>query len=362
MPFTAYQKRTLAWLLIAVLFGVSLWLLGPVLMPFLVAGVLAYALSPAVIRVHQGMRCKLPRWVSVSIVMLIFTLAVLGLVMLIVPVVVKETPLLREQVPLLLDRGSAWLQRLLDRYHIPFRVNISTFKELLLSAFGPGNSSAGSTGSALGSVLSSLMIGGSAALSLIGNLILIPMVLFYLLLDWDNFVEYLFRLVPRRYRDPVLSFTEEANEILGQYMRGQLLVMVILALYYSITLTLFGFDLALPIGIFTGLAIFVPYLGYGTGLVLALLFGILQMGLAKAFVMVAVVYGIAQIVESFYLTPRLVGERMGLHPIVVIFALLAFGQLWGFVGVLVALPCSAVLLVAARRLRVSYLQSTLYND
>ena len=138
-------------------------------------------------------------------------------------------------------------------------------------------------------------------------------------------------------------------------------VMLVLALYYSVGLSLFGLDLALPVGIFTGLAVFVPYLGYGTGLLLASLTGLLQMGFASTALMVAVVYGVGQVLESFYLTPRLVGERIGLHPLVVIFALMAFGQLFGFVGVLVALPCSAVLLVAVRRLREQYFRSDLYN-
>ena len=153
--------------------------------------------------------------------------------------------------------------------------------------------------------------------------------------------------------------------MLGQYLRGQLLVMLILAVYYSVGLALFGLDLALPIGIFTGLAIFVPYLGFGLGLILATLAGLLefaaQAGPLKAVVMVAVVYGFGQAVESIYLTPRLVGERIGLHPLAVIFALLAFGQLLGFVGVLVALPASAVLLVAIRRIRTGYLESKLYQ-
>jgi len=141
--------------------------------------------------------------------------------------------------------------------------------------------------------------------------------------------------------------------------------MGILAVFYSIALALFGLDLALPIGIFTGLAIFVPYLGFGIGLVLALLAGLLEFattsGVSYALIMVAVVYGVGQLVESLYLTPRLVGERIGLHPLAVIFALLAFGQLFGFVGVLVALPASAVLLVAIRRARAGYLDSHLYK-
>jgi predicted PurR-regulated permease PerM len=138
------------------------------------------------------------------------------------------------------------------------------------------------------------------------------------------------------------------------------LVMLILAVFYTVGLALFGLDLALPIGVFTGLAIFVPYVGFGVGLILALLAGLLEFASVKALAMVAVVYGLGQLIESLYLTPRLVGERIGLHPLVVIFALLAFGQVFGFVGVLIALPASAVLLVAIRRVHAHYLASDLY--
>jgi predicted PurR-regulated permease PerM len=182
-----------------------------------------------------------------------------------------------------------------------------------------------------------------------------------LLMDWSRLVEAVVALVPPRLREGYLSFIGEADAVLGQYLRGQLLVMLILALFYSAGLALFGLDLALPIGLFSGLAVFVPYLGFGVGMVLALMSGLLQFGSIKALVMVATVYGLGQMVESFYLTPRLVGERIGLHPLAVIFALLAFGQLFGFVGVLVALPASAVLLVAIRRLRASYIASVLYR-
>jgi predicted PurR-regulated permease PerM len=137
--------------------------------------------------------------------------------------------------------------------------------------------------------------------------------------------------------------------------------MATMALFYSIGLALFGLDLAVPIGVFTGLAMFVPYVGFGIGMVLALVAGFLEFATLKALVMVGVVYGTGQLLEGFYLTPRFVGERIGLHPLAVIFALLAFGQLFGFVGVLVALPASAVLLVAVRRMRSGYLASQLYH-
>jgi predicted PurR-regulated permease PerM len=188
--------------------------------------------------------------------------------------------------------------------------------------------------------------------------------LFYLLMDWSRFVGQL-GLIPPRLQSGSDSFFAEADAVLGQYLRGQLLVMLTLAVFYSVGLALFGLDLALPIGIFTGLAMFVPYVGFGVGLVLAALAGLLQFsatqGMGQSVVMVAVVYGGGQLLESFFLTPRLVGERIGLHPLAVIFALLAFGQLLGFVGVLVALPLSAVLLVAIRRIQAGYLASRLYQ-
>jgi len=199
------------------------------------------------------------------------------------------------------------------------------------------------------------------ALAVLGNAVLIPVALFYLLMDWDKFVARLLELVPLPMRSSFDSFANEADSVLGQYLRGQLLVMLMMAAFYAIGLALFGLDLALPIGIFTGLAMFIPYLGFGIGLILAVLAGLLQFASIKAIVMVAVVYGIGQVVESLYLTPRMVGERIGLHPLVVIFALLAFGQVFGFVGVLIALPASAVLLVGIRRIKLRYMASRLYK-
>jgi predicted PurR-regulated permease PerM len=156
------------------------------------------------------------------------------------------------------------------------------------------------------------------------------------------------------------DFLQEADAVLGQYIRGQLSVMGVLAVYYAVALRLFGLELALPIGVFTGLAMCIPYLGYGVGLILAVLAGLLQMEPMQAGLMILVVYGLGQLLESFVLTPRLVGERIGLHPLAVIFALLAFGQFLGFVGVLIALPASAVVLVAWRRLCRHYMASPLY--
>ena len=359
MQFTSTQKRAAAWGLIAAFTALTLWLLAPVLTPFVVAAILAYALTPLVDWLDGVGRGRIPRVVAVVLVELLFIVATLGVVLLIVPILAKELPLMREQVPLLLDSLRATLKPFLAQFGLRFSLEVSSIKSFVLKYLSANFEDA------FGSLISSLKLGGSVAFAIVGNAILIPVALFYLLMDWNRFVAQLLAFVPLRGRAAYDSFTQEADAVLGQYLRGQLLVMLVLSVFYSVGLALFGLDLALPIGIFTGLAIFVPYLGFGLGLILATLAGLLEFavtaGSAKALIMVAVVYGLGQLIESLFLTPRLVGERIGLHPLAVIFALLAFGQLLGFVGILIALPASAVLLVAMRRARERYLSSKLYQ-
>nr|WP_315488887.1 AI-2E family transporter [uncultured Rhodoferax sp.] len=359
MQFTPPQKTFAAWSLIAALLACVLWLLAPVLTPFVVAAVLAYALTPLVDWLDDVGRGRIPRMLAVIVVELVFIVAVLAVLLLMVPIVAKELPLLREQLPVLMDSVNTSLKPWLAQWGIHLALDVASIKSFVLTHLS------GNVEDVVGSLLASLKLGGSVAFSLLGNAILIPVALFYLLMDWDRLVTQVRELIPPRLRVSTDSFMAEADSVLGQYLRGQLLVMLILAVFYSVGLALFGLDLALPIGIFTGLAIFVPYLGFGVGLVLAALAGLLEFsatsGLGYTAIMVAVVFGAGQVVESLFLTPRLVGERIGLHPLAVIFALLAFGQLFGFVGVLIALPVSAVLLVAIRRVRTGYLASGLYK-
>jgi predicted PurR-regulated permease PerM len=356
MQFTPTQKRAAAWTAIAVLAVVVLRALGAVLTPFLIAAVLAYALTPLVDRLDELGKGRMPRLLAVVIVELLAIVVVLSVLLLIVPVLVKELPLMREQLPLLFDRLHARLSPWLAQFGLRISLDLASLREQLVQYLQSNWSDS------FGSLWSSLKIGGSMAVALVGNAVLVPVALFYLLLDWKPLVVRVLELVPPRARPSVDSFTLEADQVLGQYLRGQLLVMVTMAVFYSIGLALFGLELALPIGVFTGLAMFVPYVGFGIGLVLAVLAGLLQFASAKAFLMVGVVYGLGQVFEGFYLTPRLVGERIGLHPLAVIFALLAFGQMLGFVGVLIALPASAVLLVAIRRMRSGYFASRLYQS
>jgi predicted PurR-regulated permease PerM len=353
MNLTSAQRHSLTWLALAAAGTLLLWLLAPVLSPFLIATVLAYALHPLVERL-AARRC--PRLLAVVLVEVTLILAVLAVLLLMVPIFSKELPLLREQIPLLAERINVSLKPLLAQLGLNVSLDTGSIKAFVLK-----NVSANME-DWMGTLLSSARIGGSAVLAVLGNAVLVPVVLFYLLMDWPQLVRRAGALIPPRRRPVVHSFLQESDGMLGQYLRGQVLVMGILAAYYAVGLALFGFDLAVPVGVFTGLAVFIPYLGFGLGLILALLAGVLQFASWYGVVAVAVVYGLGQLVESAYLTPRLVGERIGLNPLTVIFALLAFGHLFGFVGVLIALPVCAVMVVAMGRLRRVYVESKLFRE
>jgi predicted PurR-regulated permease PerM len=355
MQFTPAQQHALAWTGLAGVTALVLWLLGPVLMPFVVAAVLAYVLSPLVHGLQRLCGGRLPLLLAVVLVEVLFLLLLVALFTLLIPILAHELPRMRDQVPVLIERLQTDIVPWLQAKGIHVMLDSASIKAFVLQTFST------SFDDGFKQALTSLRIGGSVALALIGNLVLIPVVLFYLLADWQRVVRHVEALVPLPARGAYDSFVAECDDVLGQYLRGQLSVMALLAVYYSVALWAFGLELAFPIGVFTGLAVFVPYVGYGVGLALAMLAGVLQFAPSEALLMVAVVYGLGQLIESFVLTPRLVGERIGLHPLHVIFALMAFGQLFGFVGVLIALPASAVLLVAIRRLRAQYQASALYR-
>ncbi len=359
MPFsfTPEQKQTAFWLGLWLAFVVLLYALGPVLTPFIAAAILAYALNGGVDYLdqrHVG-RFPVPRALAVVLVMLLFLSAVTALVLIVIPVLQTEIPLLLAQIPAFLVRLDKVLSPRLQEMGIKIKLDGSGIRALLTQQFSAGGDEFWTT------VLSSARIGGVRVLGWLATLILIPVVLFYLLMDWHKILRRVTEAVPRRWLEQTVGMAQEVNLLLAQYLRGQLLVMLVLAAYYSIGLTIAGFDVALPVGILTGLLVFIPYLGFGLGLILALIAAVLQFSDWSGLISVAVIYGAGQLIEGFFLTPRLVGERIGLNPLAVIFALLAFGQLFGFVGVLLALPASAVLMVAFRHLRHHYLRSSFYN-
>jgi len=359
MPFSLSpeQKQSTFWLALWLACALLLYILGPILTPFIAAGILAYALNGAVDYLERARLGKfhLPRSLAVVVVMLSFLGAVGALVLIVVPVLRTELPLLQAQIPDALARIDATLSPRLAQMGIHVKLDGGGLRRILTQQITTSGDEIWAT------VLASARVGGSALLGWLATAILIPVVLFYLLLDWHRLLLQLENAVPRRWVRQTVDMAHEVNALLAQYLRGQLLVMLVLALYYSAALALAGFEVALPVGILTGLLVFIPYLGYGLGLALALTAAILQFSDWSGVIAVAVIYGAGQVIEGFFLTPRLVGERIGLNPLAVIFALLAFGQLFGFVGVLLALPASAVLMVAFRHLKRHYLRSSFYN-
>jgi predicted PurR-regulated permease PerM len=359
MPFSISQeqKQSAFWIGLWLLVVLLLVSLGPVLTPFIAAAILAYALNPGVDRLDRlhWRRLRVPRAAAVLLVMLVLGAALLALVLIVVPVLKKELPLLQDRIPVLLERFNALAAPRLHELGITVRLDGDGIRHLLTQQLQTSGEEIWRA------VLNSARVGGSAVLGWLATLVLIPIVLFYLLLDWHPMLRRCANAIPRRWVGQTVAMAHEVDSLLAQYLRGQLLVMLVLAVYYSAGLMLAGFDVALPIGIITGLLVFIPYLGFGLGLGLALLAALLQSSGWQDLAAVAVVYGVGQVLESFILTPRLVGERIGMNPLAVIFALLAFGQLFGFVGILLALPISAILMVAYRHLRKHYLASGFYT-
>ncbi|MES2935778.1 MAG: AI-2E family transporter [Pseudomonadota bacterium] len=359
MPFSLSleQKQTILWLALWLALIMLLVTLGPVLTPFVTAAILAYALNPGVDRLAalRIKRYRMPRAIAVTIMVLLLIAALLALVLIVVPVLQKEVPLLQAQIPVFLVKLNEMATPQLQQWGIHIQLDGAGLKQLL------SDQMANSGDQIWAAIVASVKVGGTAILGWLATLVLIPVVLFYILMDWHSLLQRLTNAVPRRWVAKTMGMAREVDQLLAQYLRGQLSVMVILAAYYSIALSIAGFDVGVPVGIITGVLVFIPYLGFGLGLMLALIAAVLQFSDMHGLVSVAVIYGFGQIIEGFFLTPRLVGERIGLHPLAVIFALLAFGQLFGFVGVLLALPASAILMVALRHVRLLYLQSSFYN-
>lgn len=357
-PFNSEQKQTLLWLVVGLALVLLLVQLAPIMAPFVAAGILAYAMNPAVdwLSARRIGRLVVRREAAVIVVMLVFFAAILTLALIVIPVLQKQIPLLRDQIPASLSHLNAFLAPKLRELGIHVRLDGVGIKRLLSEYISASSDDIWAT------ALASARIGGVAVLSWLVTLSLVPIALFYLLLDWHGVLARIENTVPQRWVPRTLRLAREVDELLAQYLRGQLLVMLVLSVYYSTTLAIAGLDVAVPVGIITGLLIFIPYVGFGLGLVLALIAALLQFDGLHGIVIVAGIYGVGQFIESFILTPRLVGERIGLHPLTVIFALLAFGHLFGFVGVLLALPASAILSVASKHLRTHYLNSSFYRQ
>lgn len=354
------MKRALTdsqkWLLFSGLIAVGflIYLLAPVLTPFLVAALLSYLFDPLVDRMEAK---GLPRIAAVCIVFLLLILIIVIALLVLVPALENQIRAMITRVPDYLDRLQTsvipWLRDSLG-------LDVELLDgEALRQALQEHWSKFGNLAR---TVLAWVSESGLALVAWLANLVLIPVVTFYLLRDWDILMGKLRVLVPRQWESGLVRLAGEADTVLGAFLRGQLLVMLSLAFIYSLGLWLVGLELALIIGLIAGLVSFVPYLGFILGIVLAGIAALMQFHDVIHLLYVAIVFGIGQALEGMLLTPMLVGDKIGLHPVAVIFAVMAGAQLFGFVGVLLALPVAAVIMVLLRELHRQYRRSQIYGD
>jgi len=343
------------WLLLAVLVagGWLLYRLAPVLTPFAVSALLAYLGDPLVDRL-QGR--GLSRTAAVLTVFILLLLAGLGLLLVMVPLLQRQVAVLIAKVPAIVD----WVQvELLPRVaalpgFAELRLDPEAVRETLMAHWRQ-------LGGAATGLMRNVFWSGQLLVGWLAWLVLVPVVTFYLLRDWDLLVARVRELLPRRWEPTVARLAGECDAVLAEFLRGQLLVMLALGTMYVSGLWLVGLDLAFLIGVLAGLVSFVPYLGVIVGVLAAGLAALIQFQDLLHLLYVALVFGIGQAVEGMVLSPLLVGERIGLHPVAVIFAVMAGGQLFGFFGVLLALPLAAVVVVLLRHLRAHYLASDFYT-
>jgi len=342
------ENRSLFTIALVALTGWLLYLLAPVLTPFLIAAVLAYMFNPLVVRLEQW---RVPRVLAVVIVFVLVIALLVGLVAVLVPMIERQISGFVSRLPGYLEWAQAQLVPILQKW------------QTLIPALEPGNLKQAlldhwqEVGQWVREAAANLTRSGLGLFSWLVNLVLVPIVMFYMLLDWNHIVRSIHHAFPPALRARVAQLARDTDEVLGSFLRGQLSVMASLGTLYSAGLWLVGLNLALPIGLAAGLVSFVPYLGFITGITAAGIAAWLQFQDPMMIVWVAVVFITGQVVDALFLTPRLVGGRIGIHPVVVIFAIMAGGKLFGFFGVLLALPTAAVLKVWLRQVHAYYMKS-----
>lgn len=349
------------WWIVLVALIYLVYLLTPILSPFLAAAVLAYICDPLVDKLSEvGIgKIKCGRTPATLLVMFGIVLGLVGLVLILIPLLQKQSVLIAEHLPLLLEhlrtQVEPWLQA---RFGISLNIDSANLQALIGKYWNTSYWS--TTGNLLGAVVVAIGTQGLAMIGVLANVLLLPVVLFYFLRDWDVLVAKVGELIPREHVAQVSNIALDIDQVVAEFLRGQLMVMVSLCVFYSVGLWLVGLHMALAIGLIAGLLSFVPYLGFALAFILSLILAILQFTEITQVIPVLLVFGLGQVVESFILTPYLVGDRIGLHPVVVILALMAAGQLFGFVGVLFALPMSAAIAVGVKHTKASYLNSNAY--
>ena len=352
--------RTLRRIFILSGIAVILWvlyLLKPVVLPFVAAFLVAYLFSPLVDKIHK---IGLPRWLAISIVFIgigvVLTLAMWYLV----PLVWQQLMYARDSIP----AGIHWLNYTFlpwvsQTFSVePMEIDTQQMSTVVME-YIQTNYSADSIQAMLLKVAQS----GLNFIQIGGTVVLIPIIAFYFLLDWDRMLDNMRRLIPRPYEKSTLHIVGECHSVLGAFVKGQFLVMFLLGTVYAVGLQIIGLEIGLIIGMVAGLASIIPYLGFAVGMIAAVIATLFQFGIDwMQLVLVGVVFMIGQAVEGYVLQPFLLGDKIGLSPVAVVFAVLAGAQLAGFLGMLIALPVAAIIVVLLRHARDCYEKSRIYGQ
>ncbi len=367
--------RRLAILSIVVLVAWILWLLQPVLAPFFAAFLLAYLLNPLVEKLMLWGR--LPRWTAILTVFGAIGAVMVAVLWVMVPLIWDQLLYAKDHVPDAIHWINTTLRNWLrETFNIKTqRLNLDELTNFLITylqhTFGVDGPNATNTANgsapvvvapAQTNVLAGLAKSGLNVINIAGLMVLVPIVAFYFLLDWPVMLSRLHQMLPRRFQAGTLKVVAECHEVLGAFVRGQLLVMFLLGCIYAVGLQLVGIKVGIIIGMVAGLASIIPYLGFVTGLVAAVIACLFQFGFDWVHLgLVGLVFFIGQLMEGYVLQPYLLGDKIGLPPVAVIFAVLAGAQLLGFAGMLLALPLAAVLAVLMRRAYDTYAGSLYYT-
>lgn len=352
--------RTLRRILILAGIALILWvlyLLKPVVVPFVAAFLVAYLFSPLVNVLH---RIGLARWLSISIVFIGIGIVVTLVMWYLVPLVWQQLMYARDSIP----AGIHWINYtflpwLSDSFNlVPMEIDTDQISSVVMD-YVQTNYSADS----IQAMLLKLAQSGLNFIQIGGTIVLIPIIAFYFLLDWDRMLDSLRRLIPRPYEKTTLTIVSECHSVLGAFVKGQFLVMVLLGVVYAVGLQLIGLEIGLIIGMIAGLCSIIPYLGFAVGIIAAVIATFFQFGIDWwQLVLVGIVFMVGQAVEGYILQPFLLGDKIGLSPVAVVFAVLAGAQLAGFLGMLIALPVAAVIVVLLRHIREYYEHTPFYGD
>ncbi|NBD95145.1 MAG: AI-2E family transporter [Gammaproteobacteria bacterium] len=356
VPFPRLSRYQIAWIIGSLLVaGWLVWLLGPVLTPFFISVLIAYMVNPIVGWLEDR---KMRRELAVSLVFAFAFLLIVLVLLIVIPLLVREVADFLGRLPGYIDAFRQnilpWIEAQLGIELNLQAIDVERARALIQEYFS-------NIAGAAGNILSVMTQSGGRFLVWISSMVLVPLVTFYLLRDWRLLMDTLRDILPRNVEPTVVQLTQDCDEALGGFLRGQLMVMVSLGLVYAIGLWIVGLNNAIAIGMIAGLVSFVPYLGAIIGILLAGVTAVIQDFSFLFLLSVAVVFVVGQLIESFILTPKLVGDRIGLHPVLVIFAVMAGGQLFGFAGVLLALPAAAAGTVIVRFAYNNYKLSEVYR-